>query len=172
MDRQDYINLAKIRMERSRELLEEAKVLLSMNAYKSANNRAFYAMEKGVKALLAMKHTDVKTHNGALVQFNKLFIGNDDAFFDKADYKKIAKVERIRNASDYDDFYLASKEESSEQVKVVEEFVNKVDKYIIMEMSHDRVSVLGKLHANQEIIKEQKRDNQVQTREVEREKQQ
>ena len=119
-----------------------------------------------------MKHTDVKTHNGALVQFNKLFIGNDDAFFDKADYKKIAKVERIRNASDYDDFYLASKEESSEQVKVVEEFVNKVDKYIIMELSHDRVSVLGKLHANQEIIKEQKRDNQVQTREVEREKQQ
>lgn len=85
MDSQDYINLAKIRMERSFELLEEAKVLLSMNAYKSANNRAFYAMEKGVKALLAMKHTDVKTHNGALVQFNKLFIGNDDTFFDKAD---------------------------------------------------------------------------------------
>lgn len=46
MDRQDYINLAKIRMERSRELLEEAKVLLSMNAYKSANNRAFYARKK------------------------------------------------------------------------------------------------------------------------------
>ena len=30
MDSQDYINLAKIRMERSFELLEEAKVLLSM----------------------------------------------------------------------------------------------------------------------------------------------
>ena len=54
MDRQDYINLAKIRMERSHELLKEEKVLLSMSAYKSANNRAFYAMEKSIKALLAI----------------------------------------------------------------------------------------------------------------------
>lgn len=158
MDKQDYMNLAKIRMERSHELLEEAKVLLSMNAYKSANNRAFYAMEKGVKALLAMKHTDVKTHNGALVQFNKLFIGSDDAFFNKADYKKIAKAERIRNASDYDDFYLASKEESIEQVKAVEEFICKADKYISKEMSHERTSVLDKLHQNQKILSEEKRD--------------
>ena len=142
MDKQDYINLAKIRMERSHELIEEAKVLLSMNAYKSANNRAFYAMEKGIKALLAMKCTDVKTHNGALTQFNKLFIGSDDTIFDKADYKKIAKTERIRNASDYDDFYLASKEESIEQVKVVEEFINKVDKYISKEILQERTSVL------------------------------
>lgn len=37
-------------------------------------------------------------------------------------------------------------------------------------MFHERTSVLDKLHTNQEFLKEQKRDSQKQTREVEREK--
>lgn len=53
MDEEYYIALAKVRMERSGELLTEAKDLLDKEAYKSANNRAFYAIEKSVKALLA-----------------------------------------------------------------------------------------------------------------------
>lgn len=45
MDKEYYILLAKVRMERTMELLGEAKTLLETNAYKSANNRAFYAIE-------------------------------------------------------------------------------------------------------------------------------
>lgn len=52
MDEEYYIALAKVRMERSRELLTEVKDLLDKEAYKSANSRAFYAIEKSVKALL------------------------------------------------------------------------------------------------------------------------
>ena len=70
MDREYYITLAKVRLERAKELLEEAKDLLAKEAYKSANNRAFYAIEKSVKSLLAMKEIEVTTHNGALKQFN------------------------------------------------------------------------------------------------------
>ena len=58
----------------SKELLTEAKDLLDKGAYKSANNRAFYAIEKSVKALLATKKVEVVTHNGSLKQFNYLFI--------------------------------------------------------------------------------------------------
>ena len=70
MDEEYYIALAKVRMERSKELLTEAKDLLDKGAYKSANNRAFYAIEKSVKALLATKKVEVVTHNGSLKQFN------------------------------------------------------------------------------------------------------
>lgn len=49
---------------------------------------------------------DVETHNGAVSQFNLLFIHQENALFTKADYQKIAKADRIRNASDYDVFYL------------------------------------------------------------------
>lgn len=55
-----------MRIERAKKLLDEAIELLERNAFKSADNRAFYAIEKSIKALLALQETDVITHNGAL----------------------------------------------------------------------------------------------------------
>ena len=49
MDREYYIELAKVRLERAKELLEDSQDLLAKESYKSANNRAFYAMEKVLK---------------------------------------------------------------------------------------------------------------------------
>lgn len=53
MDKEYYLELARVRMMRAEELLEESKELLQRESYKSANNRAFYAIEKCLKALLA-----------------------------------------------------------------------------------------------------------------------
>lgn len=130
MDKEYYEALARVRLERAKELLEEAKDLLGKELYKSANNRAFYAIEKSVKALLAMRETEVARHNGALKQFNYLFIFQGDGTFTAEDYQKIAGAEQIRNASDYDDFYVASKEETRQQVENAEYLVKKVDQYI------------------------------------------
>lgn len=58
MDKETYGVLAKVRIERAEELVEEAQELLKNERYKSANNRAFHAMEKTMKALLAMKEID------------------------------------------------------------------------------------------------------------------
>lgn len=49
MDKEYYDALAKVRLKRAKELLEEAIGLLDRESYKSANNRAFYAMEKVLK---------------------------------------------------------------------------------------------------------------------------
>lgn len=130
MDEEYYIALAKVRMERSKELPTEAKDLLDKDAYKSANNRAFYAIEKSVKALLATKKVEVATNNGSLKQFNYLFIFKGDGTFSAEDYQIIAKAEQIRNASDYDDFYVASKFESRQQVENAKYLVDKISQYI------------------------------------------
>ena len=98
-------------------------------SYKSANNRAFYVIEKSVKALLATKQVEVTTHNGGLKQFNFIFIYKGDGTFDSEDYQKIAKAEQIRNASDYDDFYVASKEEARQQVQDADYIVSKIEVY-------------------------------------------
>ena len=131
MDREYYLALAKARMDRADELLMESRLLLEKNAYKSSNNRAFYAIEKSIKALLATKEMEMLTHNGGLKQFNYLFIHKGDGTFTSDDYQKIAKAEQIRNASYYDDFYISSKEETREQVELAETFVNKVRKYLM-----------------------------------------
>lgn len=130
MDKEQGMILAKLRLDRARELLTESQELLEKGAYKSANNRAFYAIEKSVKALLATELVEVLTHNGALKQFNIIFIYKGNGTFTPEDYQKIARAEQIRNASDYDDFYLASKDETRQQVENAEYLVEKVENYI------------------------------------------
>ena len=41
----------------------------------------------------------------------------------------IPQAEEIRHASDYDDFYIASKEESERQILTADEFINLAEKY-------------------------------------------
>ncbi|MBR5798666.1 MAG: HEPN domain-containing protein [Lachnospiraceae bacterium] len=130
MDKEQGMILANLRLDRSRELLAESKDLLKKGSYKSANNRAFYAIEKSIKALLATEQVEVTTHNGALKQFNLIFIYKGNGTFTQEDYQKVARAEQIRNASDYDDFYLASKEETRQQVENAEYLVNKIEQYI------------------------------------------
>ena len=130
MDERDFKALALVRLNRAKELYIEAKELAKMDSYKSANNRAFYAIEKCIKALLATQQMDVETHNGAVSQFNFLFIHKGNFSFTKDDYQKIAKADRIRNASDYDDFYIVNKEETRELLEFVEEFLGKTEEYI------------------------------------------
>ena len=130
MDKEQGMILAKLRLDRAKELVTESQELLEKGSYKSANNRAFYAIEKSIKALLATELVEVITHNGALKQFNLIFIYKGNGTFTQEDYQKVARAEQIRNASDYDDFYLASKEETRQQVENAAYLVSKVEKYI------------------------------------------
>ena len=125
MDKETYRVLASVRMERAIELVDEAKEMLQNERYKSANNRAFYAMEKTMKALLAIKEIDADSHNGCLRQFNVHYIKERVGGFEPGDYKRIANAQRIRNVSDYDDFYIADKKECQQQVEMATEFLNK-----------------------------------------------
>lgn len=92
MDEKDYESLVQVRFARAKDLYYKAKELVRMDCYKSANNRAFYAIGKCIKALLATRQMDVETHNGAVSQFNLLFIHPEDAKFSKADYQKMAEA--------------------------------------------------------------------------------
>ena len=129
MDKEYYLSLAKIRLEDAKQLLEDAQDMLEKESYKSANNRAFYAMEKGVKALLAHKEIDVHTHNGALSQFNYLYVHKGDGTFTKEDYDSLARASQIRSASDYDDFYIVSKKDTKQQIEDAQKFIKKVEDY-------------------------------------------
>ena len=130
MDKEYFDALAAVRLERAKELLDDAVELLNRGSYKSANNRAFYAIEKSIKALLAMKQIEATTHNGGLKQFNYHFIFKGDGTFTQEDYQKIAGAEQIRNASDYDDFYIVSIEDAKEQLETAKEVVTLVEQYL------------------------------------------
>ena len=74
MQNSEFQALAMVRLERAKELMLEAENLLNDEHYKSANNRAYYSIEKSITALLAMDEVMTKTHKGCLLLFNKLYI--------------------------------------------------------------------------------------------------
>ena len=73
-----------------------------------------------------------KRHKDALANFNKEYVRTE--IFPREIGRKISEAEEIRHASDYDDFYIASREESVRQVEVADEFIKLVEKYCQMKM--------------------------------------
>jgi uncharacterized protein (UPF0332 family) len=125
MNHEDYKVLAKVRFERANELVHEAELLIEDNAYKSANNRAYYAIEKTINGLLALSDITVKTHKGCILQFSELYVKSQHTPFDREDFKSALKAERIRSISDYDDFYIANKAETLQQIHFAKTFLEK-----------------------------------------------
>lgn len=63
---------------------------------------------------------------------NKEYVKNE--IFPRQMGRKINEAEEIRHASDYDDFYIASKEESERQVLVADEFIEMAEQYCLKEL--------------------------------------
>jgi len=130
MKSENIFDLALVRLDRAKELILEAETLLEKESFKSANNRAYYATEKALKSLLALKGKDSKTHNGVIILFDDYYVRDKNEYFDRSDLKIIRNMEKIRNASDYDDFYIAGKAECKKQVCNAKKIIEKAERYL------------------------------------------
>ena len=122
------MEFSKYRLERAKETLKTAKVIFDIKDYKSANNRAYYAIFYAIRAVLALERKDFKRHKDVIAYFNKNYI-NTEIFPRKLGHK-ISLAQSIREDSDYDDKYVASEEKTQTQIKTAEELINKVEEYI------------------------------------------
>ena len=120
-------DLVLYRIETAKEDLKSAKILRDADSYKGANNRAYYAIYHAINAIHGMKGVAYKRHKDAIANFNKEFVKTE--IFPREMGRKIAGVEEIRHASDYDDFYIATVEEVNEQIAIAEEFIQMVEDY-------------------------------------------
>ena len=116
------------RLKTAKEALKAAKILFDADEYKGSNNRAYYAIFHAVNAVHALEGTGYKRHKDAIANFNKQYVKTE--IFPRTMGRKIGEAEEIRHASDYDDFYIASKEEAERQVAVADEFIQMVEEYI------------------------------------------
>ncbi len=122
-------DLCLYRIELAKKDVFSAKTLIGIEDYRGANNRAYYGIFHAINAVHALDGQSYKKHKDAIANFNKNYVKTE--VFDKMLGRKINEAEKIRHASDYDDFYIANKAEASTQVEVAEEFINKVEKYCI-----------------------------------------
>ena len=68
-----------------------------------------------------------KKHKDALANFNKEYVKTD--IFPRTIGRRISEAAEIRHASDYDDFYIATKAEAEEQIATAMELLRLVQNY-------------------------------------------
>ncbi len=120
-------DLAVYRLERAKTDVKSAKILFDAAEYKGANNRAYYAVYHAITAVHALDRKACKRHKDALANFNKDYIRTE--IFPRTMGRRISEAQEIRHASDYDDFYLATKSEALEQIETAENLIAMIDVY-------------------------------------------
>ncbi|AEG16328.1 HEPN domain protein [Desulfofundulus kuznetsovii DSM 6115] len=68
------VDLANYRLQRAREHLKSAEILLNSGMYSDSLGRSYYAMFAAARALLALKQLDSKKHAGIISLFNQHFV--------------------------------------------------------------------------------------------------
>ena len=128
MPSQEEIDLAKYRLEKARDCINAAKVLLDDEFYADSANRSYYAIFHAINALFALRGIGFKKHSGVLANFNSDYIKTG---FIEVEYAKIAKEAfSIRTHSDYSDFYVVVKEEVVEQYDNAVRFLERIETYV------------------------------------------
>ena len=121
-------DLALYRVDIAKDDLRSAKILLDADEYRGANNRAYYSIFHAINAIHALSGKSYKKHKDAIANFNKEYVKTE--IFPRKIGRSIAEAEEIRHASDYDDFYIANKDEAKDLIDTAEKLIEHIEKYI------------------------------------------
>lgn len=125
--------LACYRMERAEEMLAAARDNLNLGQYRTSLNRSYYAVFYAMRAANIFEGYDSSKHSGVIAFFNQTYLKTER--MDRSLSQIVKSTSYLREKSDYDDFYIASKAEAEEQLRNAERFVDLVRKWIEQEMA-------------------------------------
>lgn len=126
---EEKITLSKTRLDIAKERLSFADEILKIGDYKTVANRSYYAIFSAMRAVLALDGFDSKKHSGIIAEFRKNYLKTN--LISKELSPTIDALVEIRQGSDYDDFYVVSKQEIIEQLENAKIFVNAVEAFLI-----------------------------------------
>lgn len=128
MPEQVQIDLSKYRLAQSADTIEEAQLMYDAGKFKGCNNRSYYAIFYATQAVLALDGVDFKRHSGVIGYFQEQFIKTK--IFEVEYSKILTQASLIRNASDYNAFYLAKKDEALTQLNNAKKFYVRMHEYL------------------------------------------
>ncbi len=129
------INLSKWRLDIAKERLISAEKNLELGEYKIVANRSYYSIFSAMRAVLALEGFDSKKHSGVIAKFREHYI--KDRVFPAELSGMIDDLMDVRQSSDYDDFYIISKEEVTQQLQNAKHFVGLVEEYLQKQYSEN-----------------------------------
>lgn len=129
--------LSNLRLSKAREDVDVAEEVLHSGHYKAANNRAYYCIFHCIRAVLALESIDFKSHSQVIGYFNKNYI--HAGHFDSLTFEAIAFASKSRNNSDYEDYYVATKEEAESNIANAKLFLEAVESYIARRIKEEYI---------------------------------
>ena len=125
------MDVVRHRLNVAREDLDTAHLTFKAGKYRAANNRAYYSIFHTICAVLAKEGIAFKRHKDTLSYFNKNYVQPE--IFPRELGRKIVKAEEIRHSSDYDTFYIASKEITAQQIETATKILELAEQYLLVE---------------------------------------
>ena len=122
------IDLSKYRIQEAKDSLRVAERCLSDGFYKDSINRSYYAAFYCIKAVLALGTVDFKRHKDVMAYFNKEYVAAN--IFPRELGRKLSTLKQLREKSDYDDFYIASKTQAEEQYETAKFVFEQINSYL------------------------------------------
>jgi len=109
-------------------MLQDAQILLNGGRWRSAIDRAYYAMFHAAQAVLYARGYKPKTHEGTKTMFGEHVIKVQLA--ERRFGKMLTKAYDMRQASDYEVDIVFGEEDVGGVVKMAEEFVQKMKEIV------------------------------------------
>ena len=122
--------LSDYRLEKSKRNLELARVLFDEGTYSFALNRAYYAAFDAMRAVNALDNYDSSKHSGVIAHFNQCHVKTGDFKPDVSSV--IRRASRLRERSDYEDFFEPEKEDAETTTGEVSAFIEAVESFLKM----------------------------------------
>ena len=98
------------RLLRAKEMLAASEENLKMGQLRTSLNRSYYAVFHAMRAVNILEGFDSSKHSGVIAFFNKNILKENKMDRDLSGI--IKSTSYLREKSDYDDFYIASKNEA------------------------------------------------------------
>ena len=121
-------DLSKYRFEKALSNIGIARVLYESGDYDVALNRAYYSAFDAMRAVNALDGFDSSKHSGVIAHFNQAYVKTQ--LFPASTSSVIRKASMLREKSDYEDFYVADKEETLDTIIKVEGFLKDAETYL------------------------------------------
>lgn len=124
------------RLGKAHLIIDEAEYNINGGMLYGASNRIYYAIFNAVRAVNATEGFDSSKHSGVIAYFTKNFLKTGK--LDGGLYDNIKDAFKLRERSDYEDFFVPDEEEVKKQLQSAKEFISAVDGFLSEFFSQDR----------------------------------
>ncbi|MHB2149750.1 HEPN domain-containing protein [Calditrichota bacterium LG25] len=126
MIEKESIDLSEYRLNKAKNLLTQAEVLLQKQMYDGSINRSYYAIFYAIRSLLSLLKLDSTKHSGIISLFDKCFVKT--GLIDKK-FSNIAHTAfDARQDYDYEDFSIPSEYEAHSLFQNAKIFIDEIER--------------------------------------------